>query len=517
MPMEAWFLRNSSRLAIGIIIAAFIVRVVYAGSCFMNGDEAQHFNAARPGGWLETYKASHMLAHPPLFILVLHAFLLLGRTELILRSPSLIAGTFALWLTFVWIRRCLGGIAALGGLLFMALSPAAISAATEVRQYGLLLFFVCGALYATERAFTEHSTRWAMVQGLFLIAALLTHYTALVVIISLAFYGLLRWILDRTFGRIMLTIIATQLVIAAVFGWLYFDHIRQSPVFSSLSLSYLVPSYYLPGSETFLGFLRRALFWTFSRVSTVKVALLSIAGFGVGVAALLADRTKARRPLAFLIAVPFAVGLAAAVAHVFPFAGSRHQTYLLPFIAMGFSSALGLVKRHLAPVLLLVGAAAAPIWILRVPPDSGPWIQSVRDMSSAISYLHQEIPLGAPIIVDDQTRFILAYYLGRDDAGLYIPSSGLDNGRIVGGYRLYEPSSYVWSFSPNGAFTQEKETARSMALPPGTPIWFVSVNNVSFASQFPKESIRRAGEFGKISIIETAVDQPLLGSTGHVM
>ena len=508
MRMEAWFFRNSSRLAIGIIIAAFVVRVVYAGSCFMNGDEAQHFIAARPDGWLETYKASHLLAHPPLFILVLHAVLILGRTELILRSPSLIAGTFALWLTFVWIRRCLSGIAALGGLVFMGLSPAAISAATEVRQYGLLLFFVCCSLYATERAFTERSTRWAMVQGLFLVAALLTHYTALVVIVSLAFYGLLRWILDRTLGRMMLTIIATQLIIAAVFGWLYFDHIRESPVFSSSSLFYLTPSFYLPGNETFLGFLWRALFGTFTHISTQKVALILMVGFGVGVVALLAGRTKALRPIAFLITVPFAVGLAAAVAHVFPFAGSRHQTYLLPFIAMGFSAALGLVKRHLAPVLLLVGAAAAPIWILRVPPDNGPWIQSVRDMSSAISYLHQEIPRGAPIFVDDQTRFILAYYLGRDDASLYIPSSGLDNGRIVGGYRLYEPSSYVWTFSPNEAFAQVNETARSMTLPPGTPIWIVSVYVDSFASQFPKESIRRAEEFGKISIIETAVDQP---------
>ena len=62
------------------------------------------------------------------------------------------------------------------------MSPAALSASTEVRQYGLLLFFICGALYATERAFAERSTCWAIIQGLCLLGATLSHFTAPVVI-----------------------------------------------------------------------------------------------------------------------------------------------------------------------------------------------------------------------------------------------------------------------------------------------------------------------------------------------
>jgi hypothetical protein len=45
-----------------------------------------------------------MLSHPPLFILVLHGVLFLGRTELILRLPSLVGGTAALQLAFAWMR-----------------------------------------------------------------------------------------------------------------------------------------------------------------------------------------------------------------------------------------------------------------------------------------------------------------------------------------------------------------------------------------------------------------------------
>jgi predicted membrane-bound mannosyltransferase len=174
---EMWVIKNSNWLALGIITAAFAIRLAYAGSCYLNPDEAEHFGAARPASWFGAYRAALMLAHPPLFILVLHGFLVFGRTELILRLPSLAGGTAALGLVFGWLRRSLGEIAALAGLGFMAIAPNAITASTEVRQYGLLLCFVCGSLYATERAFSERSTIWAIVQAPFLTAALLTNYT----------------------------------------------------------------------------------------------------------------------------------------------------------------------------------------------------------------------------------------------------------------------------------------------------------------------------------------------------
>ncbi len=144
--LEAWVLKNSGWLALAGIVSGLAIRQAYAGACYLNPDEASHFNAARPNSWLGAFDASLTTAHPPLFILVLHGVLFLGRSELILRLPSVAGGTAALWLTFAWLRRSLGGIPALAGLVFMTLSPAAISASTEVRQYGLLLCFVSGAL-----------------------------------------------------------------------------------------------------------------------------------------------------------------------------------------------------------------------------------------------------------------------------------------------------------------------------------------------------------------------------------
>ena len=78
--LEAWVVGNSDWLALVTIAAALAVRIAYAASCYLNPDEIQHFSAARHHTWLEAYRASTDLAHPPLFILVLHAVLYLGNT-----------------------------------------------------------------------------------------------------------------------------------------------------------------------------------------------------------------------------------------------------------------------------------------------------------------------------------------------------------------------------------------------------------------------------------------------------
>jgi uncharacterized membrane protein len=353
--LEDWVVKNSGWLAIGIIAAGLAVRIAYSASCYLNPDEAQHFDAARPDTWIHVFMTSHRLAHPPLFIFVLHAMLILGRSELILRLPSIAGGTAALWLTFAWIRRSVGGIPALAGLLFMAISPAAISASTEVRQYGLLLFFICGSVYATERALSERSTNWAIIQDLFLLGALLTHYTAPVVILSVDMYVLLRYIAGGVPRKVLLTFVCGQLVLGAVLGWLFLSYIHHANVFAPASLLYLKKFYYVPSEESLLNFTRRSFVETFSYMVSQKRAILAMLVFFAGVAAFLTGRTKAPRLMALLILAPFVVGFGTAIFRVLPFAGSRHQTYLLPFLAAGFAAAVAWIPRKLVVPLFLAG------------------------------------------------------------------------------------------------------------------------------------------------------------------
>jgi hypothetical protein len=515
--LEAWVVKNSSWLAMGVIAAAFAIRLAYAACCYLNPDEAAHFASARPSSWLGAYQGSWGQTHPPLFILVLHGMLVLGRTEQILRLPSLVSGTVALWVTFAWIRRSIGEIPAMAGLGFMSFSHGAISASTEVRQYGLLLFFVCVCLYSTERALSDHSVFWAIVQGLSLIGALLTHYTAIIVIVSIALYIFLRRLLDDIPRRIFFTISASYALLAILVGWLYFGHVRGViPFGSGASMEYLRGYYYRAGSETPSGFAWRVLSATFAyAVGARRSGLLAMLVFLAGLVGLLLGRTKAQKLMALLVITPFVVGFTAEVAQVFPFAGSRHQTYLLPFLAAGIAAAFAWLHRRVAAPVLLLLAAIAPVWLLtHTAPDNDCRVQSIGDMTSAIEIVSRMIPNRATLFVDEETRNVLSYYLTRNDKSLdtWPPHWGgtlRDAEGRSGGYCFVVPRKDLWAFRPEQALEQVNESAQALGVPSGEPLWIVSVAwlEPSLASRIPPGQNRDIWEFGRISIIKAPQSQ----------
>lgn len=510
--LEAWLIRNSTWVALAIIVVAFAIRVAYARACYLNPDEAIHFNAARPHSWLQAYRASLALSHPPLFILVLHAFLFFGRTELILRLPSILGGTTALWITFAWVRRMLGEIPALAGLLFVAFSPAAVSASTEVRQYGLLLFFLCGALYATERALNERSFRWVAAQSLFLLGAVLTHYITPVVILSIDLYLILRWLLDRSLFRTLCTFAAAQTVPAAALCLLYFRQIRRSQSLSASGLAYFSRDYYLPARESLVGFTSRATFHTVSYLSgaaSQRMDCLVLLLFLAGLMALLAGRTKASCSIAFLVLCPFVVGFASAVARIYPFAGSRHQAFLLPFLAAIFAAAFTWIPRKLTASALLLAAPASLFWAAHAAPDNDPKVLPIGDIALMIEYIHQNIPQGVPIFVDDETRGMLEYYLGRDDASLDQTHYHLLNNETLDGHPIIQPQSAGWMFDPTDVFPQVRQAAKEVGIPANQSLWIVSDSwwwTVPLASRIAAERMQRSKTFGLISVVETVQD-----------
>jgi Dolichyl-phosphate-mannose-protein mannosyltransferase len=504
--LEAWVIKNSGWLALAIIAVAFALRLGYAGSCYLNPDEGEHFGAARPDSWLGALRAALQLAHPPLFILVLHGTLFLGRSELIIRMPSLIFGTAALGFAFLWIRQILGEISALAGLGFLALAPAGITAATEVRQYGLFLFFVCGALYATERTFGDRSDKWAIIQGIFLLGALLTHYTAAIVLISLGVYVLLRLLSGGMPRRVVAAWIASQCVLATLLGCLYFVQIRRSMVFhSGGGLDYLQHYFYSAARETPLGFTWRALLGTFAYIVNVRaLALPFMLLFAAGVAALLARRTKAPSLLALLVVSPFVVGFAIAIFRVFPFAGSRHQTYLLPFLAAGISAALAWVPRGWAVPLLLLGAIVAPLWAIHSRPENDPRVMPIADMTAAIDYIGRTVPQGSTFFTDEMSRDVLRYYLARNDSSLPSSSSAAGVEELLGGYRVVVPGiNPVTDFRVPEMVGQVTGSARALGLPSGDPFWVVSVawKGPPLDARLPAGTDHDSKEFGEISVL----------------
>jgi hypothetical protein len=125
-------------------------------------------------------------------------------------------------------------------------------------------------------------------------------------------------------------------------------------------------------------------------------------------------------------------------------------------------------------------------------------------MTEAVSYVHSNVPRGAAIFVDDETRLELEHYLAQDRAdpkGVHVLPDGSET---VDGYRLIPPADYTWSFNPSAVLTQANQRASEFAIPRSSPLWLVSVAwlDPPLAPRLPIEQMHSSRVFGVISVIE---------------
>src|SRR5882724_6208415 len=328
-----------------VLLLAFLLRLWKASGTFLNLDEAMHFLAANKSSLAEAYHASFSLAHPPLLILLLNVWRNLGRSELALRLPSVIAGTIFCWIFFKWLTRLLGPATGWVGLILVSFLPPFVELSSEIRQYPILLCFLIAAAYVLELALAESSAGRMSFSFFFLYLAMLTHYSAILFAGAVAVYSLSR-LLSSRFSRTFVAIwIAGQAGALGLFAWLYRTRIASLKSSSQAQhmQALLANSYFQPGHHllTFVFARSFGVFqYTFGQLAVGDVAGLLF----LGAAALLLCGKEVTPPsgpsprqLGILLVLPFVITCTSAIAGQYPFGGTRHSAFLIPFAVAGVS------------------------------------------------------------------------------------------------------------------------------------------------------------------------------------
>lgn len=147
--------------------------------------------------------------HPPLYFLLVKAFMIVGQNEFIVRLPSALCSTGAVAVLYLIGRDMFDERVGLVGALLMAISPLQLLYAQEARMYAqlLLLTGLCGWTFI--RALRHNDKRWWI---FFVISATLACYTSYFVFpvfLAMALYVLLvdrRWEHIFSFGLSMLVV-----------------------------------------------------------------------------------------------------------------------------------------------------------------------------------------------------------------------------------------------------------------------------------------------------------------------
>ena len=439
--LDASIQRRPNLCMYALLAAGFLVRLWHATGTYLNPDEALHFFVANKVTWWETYRASLNVSHPPLLIFLLRVWRVLGTSELMLRMPSILAGTLFCWFAYRWLRMLFDGPVVWIAFTFIVFLPSSIDLSTEVRQYALLLAFAMGSAYFLERALQANSALAMLASGGFLWLAILSHFSAFLFAGVLGVYAILRMVENRTPLKVLAAWELGQVVALGICYFLYVTQIsRLGQAYGGTNATrgwmgndYLGNSYFIPGRVN-------PLLFVFARTGGVfqyifrqsAVGDLAFVLFVVGVVMIFrkhrassfgAGRPSSAKPGPFVgqnytytgifLLLPFVFNCGAALVRAYPYGGTRHSSFLLPFALAAVAVAIaGLLKGRVALgiVVALVVSLVCNVFPSKRLPYMSAESQRKSNMTAAIALL-RNLPASEPIFTDYQTSLTLGHYL----------------------------------------------------------------------------------------------------------
>jgi hypothetical protein len=477
-------------LPVVVLAAGFVVRLVPAWRFFLNPDEALHYLLSGQSSVSLAYKAALTNSHPPLLILVLYYWRAFGHSEVMLRLPSVLAGTACCWLIYQWLELVSDRSTALVGLLLASFAPAMIDLSWEIRQYALLMLFVAGCLHLSERALRENSLPLMIGFSLSLYGALLVHYSSLLFAFMIGVYMLLR-LYPYGKRRDLFAVWAAGQILGVAIGAYYFvTHVRSARLTGMVHgdfETYLRKSIFHAGEDNPASFVATQTLRVFTYLfSHGVVGALALLAFLAGMIWLLRGKTSLNkdgptpRQFALLLGLAFLVTCVAAFAKQYPYGGSRHAAILLVFAVAGVSIGLARIPGQVWVKLLVIAAALAVCNVFPAPPPViRPRNQNRALMKNAVAYLRQSAPPGSTVLTDYQSGLLLGYYAcGHGIVEEFPPLEPFFKAGC-GPYSVMSSRPDVWKFHANDLPSRLAAMAAAYGLAPGTKVWLFDAGWIS--------------------------------------
>jgi hypothetical protein len=409
-------------LLLGIVLVGTGLRVGGFSEYWLNPDEGIYHALAAMPEWGDFWAEIAVNAHPPLFYLMLRGLTAVGGDPTLLRVPALVFGCLAIPAAFLALRRLDGPAAGLLAAGVVAAAPGLVVQSQLVRPYTMLVALLGFGLYFVLR-YLESGRRndWIACTA-FLLAAVLTHYGAVVAQGALALVLLGGVWLGRVpkarLPGLAGALLPSGLAFVALYGLHLAPHFAsdRAPLWLGLAGFRIAYAHLLHDDLLALwGGVVGVHHYVFGPRLGAVATLLFLVGLGT---------LSWRRLLGLPGLALAALGLAASLSVLerYPLGASRHSLYLavvlVPCVAEGLHFLLLRRAREAlvaGTLLVLLGVFPAPLRVvlgtppLRITPEKITPAPVARRHAELVEAARDEASV---IVLDKQTYFMLMPYLG---------------------------------------------------------------------------------------------------------
>jgi hypothetical protein len=415
------------------------------------------------------------------------------------------------------------------GFALVGFLPPFVELSSEIRQYPFLLCFVMASAYVLELALEEDSVGKMSAFFVFLYLGMLTHFSAILFAGAVGIYSLWRLFSGGSSRSVVTLWITGQAGALGLFGFLYRTHIaalKDSPADRHMQ-AMLSNSYFHPGHGHVIPFVFARSFgifqYTFGQLAVGDIAgvlfvaaialLISGDRFSSGKMQTQDVKTPSPRELGLYLVLPFVINCVAAIAGLYPYGGTRHSAFLVPFAVAGVSSAMVKISRQKLPYT--VGSAILTIAICQLfGAPHRPYIhredQRLVNMTQAIGAIRQQASPADTIFVDFQTNFLLRFYL-CPEAGYGVFTAPFKD-YPCGGYRVISTSPETTILTADIFARRWNDMVSAYNLKPSQAVWIFQAGwDISLArdlqEKIPELHDLKAQSFGRnISLFRLTTD-----------
>ncbi|MGH9539453.1 MAG: hypothetical protein ACRD3H_16125, partial [Terriglobales bacterium] len=385
------------------------------------------------------------------------------------------------------------------GFALVSFLPTFIELSAEVRQYPFLLCFMISAAYVLELAFTRNSASQMLLFFLFLYLAMLTHFSAILFAAAVGIYSVWRLISARRSRGLLAIWMAGQAGALALFAFLYQTHIsilKDSPAARNMH-AFLANSYFHWGRDHLVSFVFARSFGVL-QYAFGQLVIGDIAGalFVAGVVLLLAAKKfpgparSSPQQLGIFLILPFVMNCVTAIVDLYPYGGTRHSAFLLPFAIAGVSvSGAKLTRQRLAPALAVALLAIALCQGFGKPhrPFMTRQDQHKANMTQVMEIIRQQVQPTDTVLVDFQTSFLLRFYLCPEVGYGDFSAAGLRT-FSCGGKRVIATNPEINIFTTNAFLRRWQEMVTNQDLKPGQRVWIFQAGwDIGLARELQKQ------------------------------
>lgn len=212
--MKAWLARHNTFILIAALVIGAGLRWANIGASSFWYDETFSTLTARLSLAQILANAPHGV-HPPGYYVLLHFWLPLGRSEVVVRSLSALFSVGAIGLIYGLARWLFDQPAAAVAAMAMAIAPFQVYFAQEVRMYSLSTFLAGGIMWLFLYSIVENKARFAWIGYIFVaVLGLYVHYFTAFLLLGLHLW----WLINiRQYKTKLIALLAADGLIALLF------------------------------------------------------------------------------------------------------------------------------------------------------------------------------------------------------------------------------------------------------------------------------------------------------------